>query len=198
MHRSVSIENQQGFRMNNERLEFLGDAILGAVIAELLFKKFPYREEGFLTEMRSRIVSRESLKKLAIRMGIDQFMEENEGTSKSMYGDALEAVIGAIYIDKGYPKARTFVLNKLVGVYLDLEKVEQTDNNYKSRILNFIQKEKHHLEFETVKEDPVTKKFTIRLMFNHKEIARASDFSKKRAEQSAAEIACNKLGLIES
>ena len=197
-HKAVAKENLQGFKMSNERLEFLGDAIVGAVIADLLFKKFPYREEGFLTEMRSRIVSRESLKKLAVKMGIDKFLEENEIASKSMFGDAFEALVGAIYIDKGYAKAKSFLINRVVNIHLDLEELENNDTNYKSRILNHSQKEKHSLEFELVSENTVTKQFTIRIMYNQKEISRAVDYSKKRAEQQAAAIACKKLGILET
>lgn len=196
-HKAVAKENLQGFKISNERLEFLGDAIVGAVIADMLFKKFPYREEGFLTEMRSRIVSRESLKKLALRMGLDKFIEDNEFASKSTYGDAFEALVGAIYIDKGYAKAKAFLLHRVVSVHLDLEVVENNDTNFKSRILNHSQKERHSLAFELVTENPVTKQFTIRILYNNKEIARGVDFSKKRAEQQAAAAACKKLGILE-
>ena len=105
MHRSYSEEHPSGMRLSNERLEYLGDAVLGAVVAEMLFKKFPYREEGFLTEMRSKIVNREHLNKLALKIGIDHFMEgliESALLNRSVYGDAFEALIGAVYMDKGY------------------------------------------------------------------------------------------------
>ena len=195
-HRSVAKENEKGQRLSNERLEFLGDAVLGAVIADLLFKKFPYRDEGFLTEMRSRIVSRESLKQIAIKMGIDNLVQNADSyNSRSIFGDALEALIGAVYIDRGYKTAQRFILQRIVSIHIDLDEKEQNDTNFKSRLINHSQKEKHDLIFDLVEENQYTKQFTIRIMYNGVEISRAIDFSKKRAEQSAAAEACKILKL---
>jgi ribonuclease III len=195
-HRSVAKESPQGNRMSNERLEFLGDAVLGAVVADLLFKKFPYRDEGFLTEMRSRIVSRESLKQIAFKMGIDRMVLNTESyNSRSIYGDALEALIGAVYIDRGYKTAQKFILERIIYIHIDLQEKELNDTNFKSRLINHAQKEKHELTFDLVEENQFTKQFTIKIMFNGEELSRAIDFSKKRAEQNAAAAACKKLGL---
>ncbi|MEO8146127.1 MAG: ribonuclease III [Bacteroidia bacterium] len=195
-HRSAAKETAQGYRLSNERLEYLGDAVLGTVVADLLFKKFPYRDEGFLTEMRSRIVSRESLKQIAFKMGIDKMVQNAETfNSRSMYGDALEALIGAVYIDRGYSKAQKFILQRIIYIHVDLEERELNDTNYKSRLINHAQKEKHELAFDLVEENQYTKQFTIRVMFNGEELSRAIDYSKKRAEQNAAAAACKKLGL---
>ena len=195
-HRSAARETPNGYKLSNERLEFLGDAILGAVVADMLFKKFPYREEGFLTEMRSRIVSRESLKQIALKMGLDKFVQQTETyNSKSIYGDALEALIGAVYIDKGYKAAQKFILDRVIDIHIDLDETEQSDRNYKSKILNHAQKEKHQIVFELVEEDTTTRQFTVRVLYNKTELSRAVAFSKKKAEQIAAEEACKKLGI---
>ena len=143
-HRSIAKENDQGAILSNERLEFLGDAVLGSVVADLLFKKFPYRDEGFLTEMRAKIVSRENLKILAMKMGINQLVKVSaeSGTFKSMYGDALEALIGAIYLDKGYSQTQQFILKRIIKNHVDLDHFEKTDFNFKSKVINWAQKEK--------------------------------------------------------
>jgi ribonuclease III len=195
-HRSAAKETAQGYRMSNERLEFLGDAVLGAVVADLLFKKFPYRDEGFLTEMRSRIVSRESLKHIAFKMGIDKLVQNADTyNSRSIYGDALEALIGAVYIDRGYKTAQQFILQRIIYIHVDLQEKELNDTNFKSRLINHAQKEKHELSFDLVEENQNTKQFTIRVLYNGDEISRAIDYSKKRAEQNAAAEACKKLDL---
>ena len=126
-HRSVATQTINGMQLSNERLEFLGDAVLGAVIADLLFRRFPFRDEGFLTEMRSRIVSREYLKNLAFKIGINTFIKNNSGPGmyRSMYGDAFEALVGAIFIDKGYKHTENFVINRIIRHHVDLNEIEQ-------------------------------------------------------------------------
>lgn len=197
-HRSIAKETAQGISLSNERLEFLGDAVLGAVVADMLFKRFPYRDEGFLTEMRSRIVSRENLKQLAIKIGINEFLQKDAGpgTYRSMYGDAFEALIGAIYIDRGYHEAQKFILKRIIRNHVDLDEIEQTENNFKSRILNWGQKEKHSVVFEVVEEDAKSKLIKVRLLIDQGEVSTGTDFVKKKAEQIAAEIACKQLDLL--
>jgi ribonuclease-3 len=196
-HKSVAKETSKGIKLSNERLEFLGDAVLGSVVAELLFKRFPYRDEGFLTEMRSKIVSRENLKQLAMKMGIDKMVQKDVATVgfRSMYGDAFEALIGAIYLDKGYKTVQKFILNRIISIHLDLNHLEATENNFKSKVLNWGQKEKHNVVFETVEENSNTRLIKVRLIIDDKEIATGLDFSKKKAEQIAAEMACALLGI---
>jgi ribonuclease-3 len=196
-HKSVAKETSKGIKLSNERLEFLGDAVLGSVVAELLFKRFPYRDEGFLTEMRSKIVSRENLKQLAMKMGIDKMVQKDVATVgfRSMYGDAFEALIGAIYLDKGYKTVQKFILNRIISIHLDLNHLEATENNFKSKVLNWGQKEKHNVVFETVEENSSTRLIKVRLIIDDKEIATGLDFSKKKAEQIAAEMACGLLGI---
>ena len=197
-HRSLALETAGGNRLSNERLEYLGDAILGAVVADLLFKKYPFKEEGFLTEMRSRIVSRENLKILARKIGIDEMLRKNAGpgTYRSMYGDAFEAYIGAIYLDKGYRITQKYLLEKIIRPHVDMEEVESTEKNFKSLILNWGQKEKHSILFDTVDEDVKSRLITIRLVIDGEERATAMDHVKKKAEQIAAEKVCKELGLI--
>ncbi len=197
-HRSNSKEKTNGLKHSNERLEYLGDAVLGAVVAEMLFKKFPFKEEGFLTEMRSKIVSRDNLKQLALKLGIDQFVKKHTTTDsfRNIYGDALEALIGAIYIDRGYAKARSFIIERMIKHHVDLESLELTENNFKSRILNWSQRTKNTVVFETVGDEKASDKLIrIRLLINGEEVATAMDFVKKKAEQLAAEIACKKLDI---
>ena len=186
--------------MSNERLVYLGDAILGAVIAELLFKKFPYKEEGFLTEMRSRIVNREHLNKLSLKLGIDQFMINSidpAAKNKSAYGDAFEALIGAVYIDKGYNTTRKLILNRIVRHHIDLEDMENLDKNFKSKLINWAQREKKVIEFLLVDEveNGGKKLLRVKVMIDGEERARGEDFSKKRAEQIAAEKICLEMKL---
>jgi ribonuclease-3 len=197
-HRSISRETDNGVPLSNERLEYLGDAVLGAVVADMLFKKFPYRDEGFLTEMRSRIVSRENLKNLAVKIGIDELLqkEATPGTYRSMYGDAFEALIGAIYLDKGYAKTQNFILERIIRIHVDLHEIEQTEKNFKSLILNWGQREKHTIVFETVEEEQKDRLIKVRLLVDDNEVAVGVDFVKKKAEQIAAQAACTTLGLL--
>jgi len=196
-HRSVAKETGKGIKLSNERLEYLGYDVLGAIVADLLFKRFPYRDEGFLTEMRSKIVSRENLKGIAFKLGLDKLVvkDAGPGTFRSMYGDALEALIGAIYVDKGYKASQKFVLDHIINIHLDLNTIESTEINFKSKILNWAQREKHVVVFETIEENPQTKLISVRLVIDEKEISNAKDFSKKKAEQIAAEAACGILGI---
>jgi len=197
-HRSISRETDNGVPLSNERLEYLGDAVLGAVVADMLFKKFPYRDEGFLTEMRSRIVSRENLKNLAVKIGIDELLQKEAaiGTYRSMYGDAFEALIGAIYLDKGYTKTQKFILERIIRIHVDLHEIEQTEKNFKSLILNWGQREKHSIVFETVEEEQKDRLIKVRLLVDDNEVAVGIDFVKKKAEQIAAQAACTTLGLL--
>lgn len=199
-HRSTATEHSNGAKISNERLEYLGDAVLGAIIADMLFKKFPFREEGFLTEMRSKIVNREHLNKLALKLGIDHFMVNSidpAAKNKSAYGDAFEALIGAIYIDKGYNVAQRFVLKRIVRNHIDIEEIEAQDKNFKSKLINWSQRERKVVEFELIEEveNAGKKLLRVKVLIDGIEKARGEDFSKKRAEQIAAEKVCKELGL---
>ncbi len=200
-HRSSAEEHPSGIKLSNERLEYLGDALLGAVVAEMLFKKFPYKEEGFLTEMRSKIVNREHLNRLALKLGIDHFMNgsiDPAAKSRSVYGDAFEALIGAVYIDKGYLCVRKLLLERFIKHHVDVEELEEQDSNFKSKLINWSQRERKKVEFELLEEiDNGGKRLLrVRVLVDGNEIARGEDFSKKRAEQIAADRACKQLNVV--
>ena len=199
-HKSSATELQQGLKLSNERLEFLGDAVLSSIISDILYKKFPYKEEGFLTEMRSKIVSRKNLKRLAKALQLENFIVHNvSGTVyDSIFGDAVEALIGAVYIDRGYNKANHFVRERIVKYHIDIDELEFTEENFKGKLLNWAQKEKHDVVFNFVEEDPETKLITVVLIIDNKEITQSSAYSKKRAEQKAAEFACEKFEILTS
>lgn len=182
-----------------ERLEYLGDAVLGTIVAELLFKKYPFKPEGFLTEIRARIVNREELNKLGYRIGLDKIVTFNSHKSsfshKSLYGDALEALIGAVYLDKGFHKCKVFILKKLIFPHFDLEEIVQSNKNFKSVLIEWAQKETKDIKFVIIKEisGKNHKEFTAEVLIENEPIARGDGLSKKKAEQAAAEKACEKL-----
>lgn len=199
-HRSIAKHNEIGFRESNERLEFLGDAILGAIVAEYLFKKYPLKDEGFLTEIRSRIVNRDALNLVAKKMGVTDIVEytnnrKNKLAYKSIYGDTLEALIGAIYLDKGYMAARKFIVKKLLRQQYDLEKIIQTNPNYKSKIIEWAHRQNKDIKFEIteVKGSSHNRQFMAELQIEGESIAQGNGFSKKKAEQDAAQKTCEKL-----
>ncbi len=197
-HSSAAREIREGVKDSNERLEFLGDAVLGAVIGEYLFNMFPYKDEGFLTKMRSKIVSRAELNKLAHKIGLDAFLEKNIGQdqkNRSIYGDAFEALIGAVYLDKGFKGARQFIVNRIVKYHIDIEEVEARENDYKSKLVEWTQKEKKSLRFSLVQEIGFgqDKQFLVEVLIDNQAFGSGQHYSKKRAEQIAAEIACSVL-----
>jgi ribonuclease III len=202
-HISVAKETN-GIKESNERLEFLGDAILGSVVAEYLFNKYPYRDEGFLTDIRSRIVSRESLNRLARKIGITSIIEyERNGrgggfgsiSHKSINGDTLEALIGAVYLDKGFWACRTFILKRLVLPHFDLDEVVKSNPNHKSRIIEWAQKNNKEIRFETscTDENAQIKEFIAQVFIDDEPVCFGSGYSKKKAEQNASEKSCELL-----
>lgn len=199
-HRSIAKHNEIGFRESNERLEYLGDAILGSVVAEYLFKKYPLKDEGFLTEIRSRIVNRDALNLVAKNMGITDIVEytnnrKSRQAYKSIYGDTLEALIGAIYLDKGYQTTRKFIVKKLLRQQYDLEQIIQTNPNYKSKIIEWAHRQNKDVKFEIteVKGASHNREFMAELQVEGEPIAQGHGFSKKKAEQDAAFKSCAKL-----
>jgi len=202
-HRSVAKILKNGSRSSNERLEFLGDAILGAVIAELLFKSYPYKEEGFLTEMRSKIVNRANLNQLARKMGFDQLIVFDQKTVNvqtkhhSMLGDAFEALIGAIYLDKGYNFTKDFLLKRIVKPYVDIHTLEQTETNFKSKLIEWCQRHGKDISFELAQngEGESSKLFTIQALVDGESCGVGRDYNKKNAEKLAAEKACEILSI---
>ncbi len=181
-----------GHRLSNERLEYLGDAILGAVVADYLFKIFPYKNEGFLTEMRSRIVSRASLNKLSQKLGIDKLIltsKDNRGQFKSVGGDAFEAFVGALYLDKGYGFTYRLIVKRVIELHIDLEAIEKVEVNFKSKLIEWSQKEKKLLDFKLENEigEGYNKQYEVVVCIDGKSFGKARDFSIKGAEQRAAE-----------
>jgi ribonuclease-3 len=179
----------------NERLEFLGDAILGAVVAEFLYRKFPYKQEGFLTEIRSRIVNREMLNTIAIRIGLNTLVKTDQTRQsfqhKSINGNALEALVGAIYLDKGYQTTRKFILEKLIKPHIDVHTLVTTTINFKSKLIEYAQGRNLPIRFEIVATKPQgnATEFTSEVFLNDEAVAMGQGLSKKRAEQAAAEKA---------
>lgn len=200
-HSSAAQQIQKGVKDSNERLEFLGDSVISTVVADYLFKKFPYRDEGFLTKMRSKMVSRTQHNQLAVKFGLNKFIESNNnrfGTSPaSINGDAYEALIGAIYLDKGYDEAQEFLISRIINVHIDMEELETKEIDFKSKFIEWAQKEKKDFRFELLAEVGITtdKQFIMQLIVDNAIVSTAQHFSKKRAEQLAAEQACIVLGV---
>jgi ribonuclease-3 len=199
-HSSVAKENSSGTKNSYERLEYLGDSVLGTVVAEYLFKKFPYKNEGFLTDIRSRIVNRESLNKVGKKMGLNRIVEYSGKVNlshKSLYGDVLEALVGAVYLDKGFYPCREFILTKILEHHFDIEEVVTNTSNFKSLLIEWTQKHNHKLDFNIKEEsgNMHNKEFTAAILIDEKEVSIGKGTSKKRAEQAAAEKACDVLGI---
>lgn len=197
LHSSRAKENN-GFRESNERLEYLGDAILGAAVADYLFKKYPFKDEGFLTEIRSRIVNRESLNLLARKIGINkivQFDHKNTQLAQVILGNTLEALIGAVYLDKGYLRTKKFVIDKLIQPHFDLETVIQSNSNHKSRLIEWTQREGKDLSFvvETIKSGRHGKEFSAQVIIDGQPFGLGYGFTKKKAEQDASLKTCSLL-----
>ncbi|MDX5421699.1 MAG: ribonuclease III [Hymenobacteraceae bacterium] len=192
-HTSFARQTSAGKHETNERLEFLGDAVLGAVVAEHLFKKFPYEDEGFLTEIRSRIVNRESLNHIALKIGLNLLVKVDASghgmRHKSVNGNALEALVGAVYLDKGYDMTRRFILSKLLKPHVDLHNLVNTTANFKSKLIEWAQSQNLDIRFEIVKrkQQGNTTEFTSEVYIDDKPIAVGVGLSKKKADQAAAE-----------
>ncbi len=186
---------------NNERLEYLGDAVLGTIVAEYLFKKYPNSNEGFLTKMRSKIVKRKSLNKIGDKMGLDVMLSEYNNTrlSRSMLGNAIEALVGAIYLECGYRRTKNFVIRKMLRNYINVHDLERFDDNYKSQLLEWCQKNGQTVSYKLLARYKFEKRdrFKVAVMVDGEKIATADDFNKKSAEQMASERAMVALGIID-
>jgi ribonuclease III len=194
IHKSASLKMPDGMVINNERLEFLGDAILDAVVAEYLYLKFPEKTEGFLTQTRSKIVNGDALAQLAVRMGLDRFIlsyANNFNTNKNILGDAFEALIGAIYLDHGYEAVKKFVFKQLIKKYIDINQLLITETNYKSRLIEWAQHEKKEVSFKTelTNDENLIPEFISLVLIENKVESKGFGLSKKEAEQDAAKQA---------
>ncbi|NEU10477.1 ribonuclease III [Flavihumibacter sp. R14] len=202
-HRSIATQTKNGSKNSNERLEFLGDAILGSVVAEVLFKRYPYREEGFLTEMRSKIVSRSNLNQLSKRLGLDELIEFDNrmihfpNKQGSLLGDAFEALIGAVFLDRGYNFTREFLINHIIRPHVDIHQLELTETNFKSKLIEWCQRHGKDVSFEVIanSEGENAKLFTIQVNVDGDICGVGRDYNKKNAEKLAAEKACEALSI---
>jgi ribonuclease-3 len=194
IHRSASA-SRNGQVINNERLEYLGDAILDAVIADYLYARFPERDEGFLTQLRSKIVKRKQLNKLAFSLGISALLVSNTNSRQTrinLLGNAFEALIGAIYLDKGYRRTKRFMTKKIIGKYMDIDRLARKESDFKSRIIEWAQKNKQEISFVSHEEtlpDSQEIYFSSQVILVDRELGTGTGHSKKDAEQKAAEEA---------
>ncbi len=191
-HKSASNQVVNGYKVSNERLEYLGDAILGAVVADYLFKRFPYKSEGFLTEMRSRLVSRQQLNKISQKLGLDRLVVipgNGKAVFRSVNGDAFEALIGAIFLDKGFDFTRKIIVERIIELHIDMDALQNTEGNFKSRLLEWGQKEKKSVDFVLSGEtgEGYNKQYIVEVHVEGIGMATGTDYSIKGAEQLAAE-----------
>ncbi len=197
-HRSV----RENADENNERLEYLGDAVLSALIADYLFMRYPYREEGFLTEMRSKMVNRQQLNEIALRMGLKKITlyNKSDGSLKvsQIFGNTLEALVGAIYLDRGYKKTAKWVTDRIILPHMFIDDLEQLEINHKNKLYGWANKNGKVLEFETVEEkvENGRRLFTIAAVVDGNKIAEGKAFNKKDASQIAAQVAVSILGIM--
>jgi len=196
-HRSV----REGADENNERLEFLGDAVLSSIVAHYLFRKYPYRGEGFLTEMRSKMVNRQQLNDIGIKMGLKKITIYNKQDSSlkisQIFGNTLEALIGAVYLDKGYPKTQHWVEKNIISTHLFMDDLEGIEINIKNKLYGWANKNGKLLEFDTLEEkfENGRRLFTIGATVDGELVAEGKGYNKKDASQVAAQLAVDKLGL---
>lgn len=185
---------------NNERLEFLGDAMLGAVIAEYLFRKYPTQDEGFMTKMRSKVVNRKIMNDIADQMELDVFLKHCgvPHISRTMLGNALEAFLGAIYLDVGYGKTKRFIIRRLIQQHIDVHLLEKVNYNFKSQLLEYCQKHQKSISYKLLKRFKRNhrERFSVAVLVNEERLGTAEHYSKKGAEQEASKKALLKLGLI--
>ena len=198
-HRSSEVKGKNGRPLNNERLEYLGDAVLEMIVSDILFRHYPRKREGFLTSTRSKIVQRSTLNQLADKMGITQFVKLSMQPTEhnNIGGNAFEALMGAIYLDRGYRYCYRFVEREMLGKYLDLEKLAKKEENFKSKLLEWGQKNKLQLEFRLLKTEPqsggATNLFHYAIFVEGIEIGVGKGLSKKESHQRAARMALSKL-----
>ena len=187
---------------SNERLEYLGDAVLNLIVAEYLFKKYPFKDEGFLTKIRSKIVSRNSLNDLGRKVGLKELInfknvDEFSKNYKSIFGDALEAIIGAVYLDVGFEYCQEYIVKNIIIPYYNFDELVNKTHNFKSKILEWSQKEKKLIKFSTKKIilKNNSSQFESILIIENKEISKGFGNNKKDAEKDASRLACEKLEL---
>ncbi len=199
LHKSSTIRSEKGRMLNNERMEFLGDAILDAIIGDIVYNHFEGKREGFLTNTRSKIVQRETLNKLAVQIGLDKLIKYSLRSSSHnsyMYGNAFEAFIGAIYLDQGYDRCKWFMENRIIGRHIDLDKLSRKEVNFKSKLIEWSQKNKMEVSFELI-EQSIDKEnnptFHTEVHIEGHPVGSGSGYSKKESQQNAAQMALKKI-----
>ena len=199
LHKSTSVRSEKGRPLNNERLEFLGDAILDAIVGDIVYKHFEGRREGFLTNTRSKIVQRETLNKLAVEIGLDKLVKYSTRSSSHncyMNGNAFEAFIGAIYLDQGYERCKQFMEKKILKNYIDLDKMSRKEVNFKSKLIEWSQKNKMEVSFELIEQfldrdyNPM---FHTEVRIESLSAGTGTGYSKKESQQNAAQMALKKI-----
>ena len=199
LHKSTSIRSEKGRPLNNERLEFLGDAILDAIVGDQPYKHFEGRREGFLTNTRSKIVQRETLNKLAVEIGLDKLVKYSTRSSSHnsyMYGNAFEAFIGAIYLDQGYERCKRFMEEKIFKNYIDLDKMSRKEVNFKSKLIEWSQKSKVEVSFELIEQfldEDYNPMFHTEIRIEGISAGKGTGYSKKESQQNAAQAALKKI-----
>ena len=199
LHKSTSIRSEKGRPLNNERLEFLGDAILDAIVGDIVYKHFEGRREGFLTNTRSKIVQRETLNKLAVEIGLDKLIKYSTRSSSHnsyMYGNAFEAFIGAIYLDQGYERCKRFMEEKIFKNYIDLDKMSRKEVNFKSKLIEWSQKSKVEVSFELIEQfldEDYNPMFHTEIRIEGISAGKGTGYSKKESQQNAAQAALKKI-----
>ena len=199
LHKSTSIRSEKGRPLNNERLEFLGDAILDAIVGDIVYKHFEGRREGFLTNTRSKIVQRETLNKLAVEIGLDKLVKYSTRSSSHnsyMYGNAFEAFIGAIYLDQGYERCKRFMEEKIFKHYIDLDKMSRKEVNFKSKLIEWSQKSKVEVSFELIEQfldEDYNPMFHTEIRIEGISAGKGTGYSKKESQQNAAQAALKKI-----
>jgi len=193
-HGSTNQKDSFGNSISYERLEYVGDAILSAVIAHYLFEKVIEGDEGYLTKMRSKIVSREHLNEIGKELGLSSFMRTKIPISQfgdNIHGNLLESLIGAVFLDKGYAACEKFIYKRLITPHVDIDLLEGKVISYKSLIIEWCQKEKKHFNFESLKDagQDILKHFSVKLLIDGKTIAKARATSKKKAEEKVSKRA---------
>lgn len=196
-HRSVKETPDE----NNERLEYLGDAVLSAIVADYLFKRYPYKGEGFLTEMRSKMVNRQQLNEIALKMGLRKLTFYNKFDNalkgSQIFGNTLEALVGAVYLDKGYKRTQDWVLKQIVLPHMFVDDLEAIDINLKNKLIGWANKNGRTLSFELAEErmEGSRRLFTMHAILDGELLAMGKGYNKKDASQVAAQVAVEKLGL---
>lgn len=192
-HSSVAQDIGHGARNSNERLEYLGDAVLSAIVANYLFKKYPYKDEGFLTEMRSKIVSRQHLNIMAQKMGLEKYIDAGKEVTKqnrNIMGNTLEAFIGAFFLDKGYKRTELFIYKRFLDGFVDVDQLQETDISHKSKLLNWANKERKVLTINfiepTADAQAKRKYHQSIIVYEGQEVAKGMGLSKKEASENGA------------